>query len=510
MKPLTRTFTPDNHKGGKENMEFIIAYTTEQVREGHMTGPYSRERVQDILGSHFRSSPLAVVEKNSHEPGKLRLIQNCSYEDEFRTSVNSMIMAEDFPTRWGTAAEVAEIIASAPPGTQMATLNVDAAFRRIPIHPAHKPYLVIQQRPGEFFIDHVCPFGVRSGPGLQGAPMDAVVDLLDTRGWGPNKKWVDDLTNFRVPTSALEDGTGWRYDHLIEDIFALGERIGLPWHKTKWRDHDPKGEYLGFAWDIPRKEVSLPERKRLKYLARVDNVLATADGGAKRVPFGMAQKLSGTLSHCTFIYPRGRTYLTGLYTFLASYVNEHALRYPPKSVISDLGWWRSILSLPSEHRVLEKRGEVRNLDLWVDASTDWGIGIVIGQSWDAWRWAMERELWNKMGRDIGWAEMIAIELLLRRLVEEGLENAAVLVRSDNKGVIKAFRRGCSRNWQVNLSIRRTELLCMEKNLDLQPVYVNTKENRADPVSRGIPDARLCRFKSKFDLPEEVAPFLTHA
>ncbi|KAJ2955347.1 hypothetical protein NUW54_g14744 [Trametes sanguinea] len=116
MCPLTKTFTPENHKGGCENIDFIIAYTTEQVELGHMTGPYSEEQVREILGSHFRSSPLSVVPKSSLEPNKLRLIQNCSFRDEDGVSVNDMIKTEDFPTEWGTAAEVAEIVSTVRAG----------------------------------------------------------------------------------------------------------------------------------------------------------------------------------------------------------------------------------------------------------------------------------------------------------------------------------------------------------------------------------------------------------
>jgi len=46
-------------------------------------------------------------------------------------------------------------------------------------------------------------------------------------------------------------------------------------------------------------------------------------------------------------------------------------------------------------------------DVWIDASTKWGIGVVIGQEWAAWKLVIR---WNKDGRDIGWAECIALEL----------------------------------------------------------------------------------------------------
>ena len=89
-------------------------------------------------------------------------------------------------------------------------MDLDSAFRNIPIHPEHKPFIVIQRLPGEFFMDHVCPFGISSGPGVQGIVMDVLVDLLVAYFHDPNAKWVDDLTQFRMPVSGHDEKT-WVY-----------------------------------------------------------------------------------------------------------------------------------------------------------------------------------------------------------------------------------------------------------------------------------------------------------
>ncbi|GBE88972.1 hypothetical protein SCP_1403800 [Sparassis crispa] len=195
--PLLRTFAPLNHSSGAEHINFIRQYISEQVSLGCMTGPYSQAQVEHILGSHFVSSPLAVVPKAGSK--KFRLVQNCSYQDEFGVSVNSQINSDNFPTKWGTAAEVAEIIINAPAGVQAACLDINSAFRNLPIKPAHKPFLVIQCDPSDFYIDHVLPFGVSSGTGVQGEPMDAIVNILGAHDIRPSRKWVDDLITFHFP-----------------------------------------------------------------------------------------------------------------------------------------------------------------------------------------------------------------------------------------------------------------------------------------------------------------------
>lgn len=109
----TFSFTPHNHPSGVEHMDFINSYVQEQVAIGRMTGPYSQTQVESILGGFFVSSPLSVVDKAS-APGKFRLIQNCSYKDANKVSVNDQIDSDNFPTKWGTASQVAELVSPSP------------------------------------------------------------------------------------------------------------------------------------------------------------------------------------------------------------------------------------------------------------------------------------------------------------------------------------------------------------------------------------------------------------
>lgn len=73
-----------------------------------------RDQITHELGGHFVSCPLGLVEK-AGEPGKFRIIRDLSYvnkEDGY--SVNAFLDSDDFPTEWGTAAQVAEIVSLFP------------------------------------------------------------------------------------------------------------------------------------------------------------------------------------------------------------------------------------------------------------------------------------------------------------------------------------------------------------------------------------------------------------
>ena len=94
-----------------EHLAFVRCYAAEQVALGRMTGPYSQSCIEEILGSSFISSPLAVVPKASS--AGYRLVQNCSYRGPDGLSINYSIETAHFPTRWGSAAVIAQLVSSA-------------------------------------------------------------------------------------------------------------------------------------------------------------------------------------------------------------------------------------------------------------------------------------------------------------------------------------------------------------------------------------------------------------
>ena len=55
----------------------------------------------------------------------------------------------------------------------------------------------------------------------------------------------------------------------------------------------------------------------------------------------------------------------------------------------------------------------------MDASTSWGIGFVMDGKWLAWELV---DSWHGDDRDIGWAEMVAVELGIHALIAAGKQS----------------------------------------------------------------------------------------
>ena len=88
-------------------------------------------------------------------------------------------------------------------------------------------------------------------------------------------------------------------------------------------------------------------------------------------------KLHGTLQHVTFVLTTGSSFLPGLaHTISVFKGNKHRQHHLPRDVHADLVWWKATLLVPLISHSLLPHFDV-DPDIWVDASTSWGVGLVI-------------------------------------------------------------------------------------------------------------------------------------
>jgi hypothetical protein len=166
---------------------------------------------------------------------------------------------------------------------------------------------------GVFYLDHCVPFGGKSVCGVFSWVANAFVVICNKRGLGPSKKWVDDFVFLRrVDSSSVPE-----YD--LDDILRLGEWLGWPWKGKKTRSFAPSFHYLGFAWSLEVKLVSIPLEKKEKYL----DCLATWSPLAQILQ-KKAVKMLGTLVHCTLAVPKGRSRLGELIQFALGLEAAHS------------------------------------------------------------------------------------------------------------------------------------------------------------------------------------------
>ena len=118
-------------------------------------------------------------------------------------------------------------VASAPEGTQVASLDIEHAYHNSPIIPHHKPYLAMCWN-NSIYVGHVAVEGLMTAGGIQGNAVDALLDILWHHRIPHVFKWVDDVIIFRSPVCSFinVDGMpkftyGFDLDSVLRSLCAL-------------------------------------------------------------------------------------------------------------------------------------------------------------------------------------------------------------------------------------------------------------------------------------------------
>lgn len=108
IPPLTSSYLPPNHYTTGGQAAIIQTKIDAEVALSCMSGPFSVADAELFCGGPIRTSPLGLVPKPGAIANAWRMIQNLSFRGSPGFSVNDLIDSDDFPTRWGSAQELAD------------------------------------------------------------------------------------------------------------------------------------------------------------------------------------------------------------------------------------------------------------------------------------------------------------------------------------------------------------------------------------------------------------------
>ena len=134
-----------------------------------------------------------------------------------------------------------------------------------------------------------------------------------------------------------------------------------------------------------------------------------------------ALSLHGKLVHISCIFPLICPFLCSLSRFARNFNSPITKLHPLHPVVADLEWIHQIFyNVPNT--IPLSSPEPIDIDWWGDASTLFGVGLVIGNRWGVWKWAPGFAVGPKQRFDIGWAEIMIVEIGLRVAIEYALVN----------------------------------------------------------------------------------------
>ncbi|TFY62146.1 hypothetical protein EVG20_g6809 [Dentipellis fragilis] len=150
------------------------------------------------------------------------------------------------------------------------------------------------------------------------------------------------------------------------------------------------------------------------------------------------------------------------------------------------------------------------LDIWVDASPIYGLGIIIGHRWAAWQ-HVGSESPPLIILDNNDLELLAIEFAVYHLAHDiALRYADVCIRGDNLGVIGSLTNKTSSKELWRESIDRIHKSLDQAKLTLNLKYVASKMNLAHPTSRGLAGPEAYRLQGKFKVPKPLKGYFKRA
>lgn len=386
---------------------------------GRILGPFPKGSLSQV-----QISSLGVIPKKSN-PAKWRLIMDLS--SPHGASVNDGIASELCSLSYISVDLVADRVAAMGRGTLLAKMDVQEAYRLVPVHPDDRHLLGLSWR-NMWYVDATLPFGLRSAPMIFSSIADAFEWILYQEGVSWVAHYIDDI----ITMGSAQSSECAKNRHII---LSVGGSLGLPFHKCE-------GPtccliFLGIEVDTEAMELRLPQVK-LDNLRSLIKLWLDRKACTKH----QLESLIGHLNYACKVVRPGRTFLGRLINLL-----KETKAKRPRDFIrlnqearSDLQWWGTFLPLWNGISMLRphKRSEPDH-EIWSDASGSWGCGALWDLSWFHFQWPAELQ-----------PELISTKELIPIVIAAtvwGPSWAGKLIRCncDNQAVVSVINSGYSKD-----------------------------------------------------------------
>ena len=454
-------------RSARSNM--ISASTHQEVVSAYLEQELKADRIALVgtvdtahrFGIHI--SPFGVIPKKG-KPNKWRLILDLSSPSE--GSVNDGIPKEWCSLQYVSVSVVAARIVGMGKGTLMGKMDIQQAYRNIPVAAEDRRLLGMFWQ-GKVYVDKVLPFGLRSAPLIFSTVADALEWIMLRQGVTWVAHYLDDfLTVGNCGSSECQDN--------MSVMTSVCGKAGLPIESSKTVGPAANIIFLGMELDSWDGVIRLPADK-LQDLKRLLRIWREKKACRKRELLS----LLGILNHACKAVRAGRSFLRRLIDLSTSVKKlDHFIRLNVNAR-SDIEWWYQFAQTWNGVSLLSSLNKQSPAAIITsDASGSWGCGAVCGKEWFHLSWDGMLSHSHITVKELT-PVVIAVAVWGQRWKGESL-----LVRSDNMATVSIINSGTSHNKEAMHLTRSLAFIAAKFQLTLSAEHVPGDQNTlADALSR---------------------------
>ena len=398
-------------------------------------------------------------------PGAFRIIHHLSHPDG--QSVNDGIPDECATVQYATVDDAAALIKQLGKGCSLVKLDIEAAFKIIPVHPSDYHLLGISWQ-DLFYFDMTLPMGLRSSCSIFEAFSTAIEWIAEKKLHIYGVRHIlDDFLLVSKTHAAGQKARG--------SFESMSATLGIPLARDKCEGPTTCLTFAGIELDTVSLEARLPVDKKVKAIEQI-----TALMPHKRVTLLELQSIIGLLNFCCRVVWPGRAFLRRLINLTIGPTKPfHHVRLSAEAK-ADLQAWLWFLEHFNGKAILldDHWFMAAELHLHTDASGTIGFGGVLNTSWFAGTWP---EHW--LGHNITLLEffpiLAAVELWASRLADR-----RIVIHTDNLALVHILNNNTSKDKTIMVLVRKLVVTCMIHNILFKAIHVAGKLNcLADALSR---------------------------
>lgn len=402
-------------------------------------------------------------------------------------SVNNFMLTTFRDFCYSTVDQVVDMVS---PNCYMASIDIEAAYRSVLVHPAQWTYQGLSWNINgvkTYLCDtHLC-FGLRCAPYLFTQISNFVIRCLKRRGFNRCLVYLDDF---------IVMGDTWvECNHAHQTLIQILRSLGFFISWSKCVSPTQILTYLGVVFNSTDMSVSLPPDKLSKLKQELDFFIPK-----KRATIKQIQRLCGILAHCAKVIKGGRTFSHRVISLLKGLPDNKKRIRLSEQFKFDLFWWRDFAAYFNGKNLMIKYNHGVGPAFYTDACLR-GYGLYSEGDWQAGyfnafsgpdtskldvghgHWVNVHIQDQPSATNINVLELIPVWLCIRRW-SHNWRNLHVVCYTDNTSVLAMLNKGCGSKDQCMVLLRDIFWYCANYNMHLTARHISGIENViADRLSR---------------------------